>query len=95
VALAGLELGEEAGVAARSDAASGIDLDLALDHDEPRPLVDLGLLEGVAGRQTEHDGAGVRALEEMIRGARGSTGRSVRSQLFHADARRIQAALAR
>ncbi len=62
VALAGLEDREEPRAAADRVAAVGPDLDLALDHDELRALMDLVLLERLARRQTQGDRARLTAL---------------------------------
>src|SRR5436190_6228218 len=54
-ALVRVERGEEARAARGGVTAGVLDLDRAVDDDEPRPLVDLMLLEPLAGGQVDHD----------------------------------------
>ena len=54
VALSRVEHGREARPAAHGRAV-GVDLHLAVDHDQVRALVDLVVLQALAGRQVDRD----------------------------------------
>jgi hypothetical protein len=61
VPLSRLDLAEQTAAAPHAGAVAGIDLDLAVEHHQPRPLVDLMLLQRLPGREIEDDGARVIA----------------------------------
>src|SRR5215210_1214844 len=66
VALLGVEMRDEPR-AARHCRAALLDLDLAIGHDDPCALVDLVLLEPLAGRQVDGDHAHLRVAAEHRR----------------------------
>src|SRR5215210_7090258 len=68
VALTRAEDVERAG-AARGGRAAGRDVDLALHHDEMGALVDLVVLQRLAGGQEQRDGARLAARRIQDRGA--------------------------
>jgi len=58
VALRGSKLDQEPYAAAHAISCGSRDLDLAIEHDQPRALMNLVVGEALASRQIEHDRAG-------------------------------------
>jgi hypothetical protein len=69
VALGRLEVGQKAGPPGDRLAAL-LDLDLAVGHHEPCPLVHLMLLQRLTGRQVDRDHAALVVRAQHLRAAR-------------------------
>jgi hypothetical protein len=67
VALAGVELEEVARTCSDGLPSGRRDIYLAVDDDDPRPLVHLVLLQLLPGRETEHDRSRVLSGSEDLR----------------------------